>query len=264
MPDFLPKKKGKRLKLQRKQKARQPAAPPPVEADLPLPDDPWQCVRELATLHERQKQTSDPDFKLPLKDRIRKLQLHLKEHHADVWDELRKQAGQVKRRQAAPDVSSAAAKKPTRQTKQDRAEARQRLLKLSLNELVESVSASADALIDFCKAPDNYGVLMLRPVMQVLRPDTTAALVLCQLLYWGCRRKDGRTRVGKQNWLRKTHADLANETGVTEDQVRGALQRLKRLGLCDKARGCRTGLLEPNLQAIASGVWTIVQSGQAS
>lgn len=262
-----------KLKLKRKDQPRKkppavqqdkPTAPPPIEAEVPLPDDPWECVRELARVRKQLDETSDPGFKLTLKDRIRKLRLHVKEQHPDVWSDLLKQSGQAKPPPVAADASVAATRKPPRQTKQDHAEARQRLLKLSLGELLDAVTESADKLIEYLKAPDNYGVLMLRLIMQLLQPDTTAALVLSQLLFWKCRRKDGRIRVGKQNWLRKTHADLAAETGLTVDQVTGSLGRLAKLGLCDKDRGCRTGLLEPNLPVIASRAWALLQSEQGS
>ena len=167
------------------------------------------------------------------------MQRHLQVHLPEIWREIQEKYDlNTWARKPASAASPAAPPKPrksTRTTPTEKAKARQEMLALSLDDLIAAVVDSPDALLEYCKAPDNYGVLLLRPIVEILRPDITAAVVLCELLFWRCRGKHGRPRVGKQNWLRKTHADIEAASGLTQDQIRGALQRLVKQGLCQRS-----------------------------
>jgi hypothetical protein len=230
-----------------------------------LPDDPQECADFLIRVGKLLVKGPNPCDDENQRDRASYCEYskwYLKNHHPRIWKKLNQQYDldtyvhrvTAKKVPAVLPAEKMAKSTRTRSSPEQKELERMRLLKFSVDELVNQIGEAPDRLMDFCRAVDNYGVLTLRLLVEIC-PDTTAAVVLSQILFWHCRGRHGRPRVGKQNWLRKTHADLANETGLTKDQVRGALQRLQKEGLCERQRGTRTSLLNPCLEVIAKRVW---------
>ena len=65
--------------------------------------------------------------------------------------------------------------------------------------------------------------------------NANAAIVLSRILFWCGDGRNGTTRLRAQRrgrwFLVKTHAELAEETGLQPSQVRNAISRLRQLDL---------------------------------
>ncbi len=109
-------------------------------------------------------------------------------------------------------------------------------------------------LMAVLRCRDDVGVMVFRAIMQIA-PSPAAGIVLSQLLYWHDLRGDSltETRVGR-NGLCKQYGELAQETGLTYDQVRTACGRLVQKGLIKQEgtvfSGKRSNNLTPQLKVI--------------
>ena len=63
------------------------------------------------------------------------------------------------------------------------------------------------------------------PKLKRVTGSTTATILLCQLLYWSDKSKDG--------WIWKTSSQLEEETGLTENEQRTARKKLEDAGILE-------------------------------
>lgn len=66
-------------------------------------------------------------------------------------------------------------------------------------------------------------VVAYYPNLKQVTGSTTASILLCQLIYWSDKTKDG--------WIYKTHYEIEEETGLTYYEQKSAREKLVGLGL---------------------------------
>ena len=104
------------------------------------------------------------------------------------------------------------------------------------------------------------------------RGHAEQALVLGQVLYWFRPRRDGtpriRVRLDERFWLAKSHAELANEVGLSRQTVRTSLDVLEGEGLivsrCARFQGIPTTHLRPDARAIENAMLAVESDRSAA
>lgn len=91
--------------------------------------------------------------------------------------------------------------------------------------------------------------------------DHATAVVFFQIGYW----HDGRLRVKRKGtmWLAKSREDMCRETGITLDQYKRIIPRLRDLGLIRTERGLFDNRVTPFIQLTEQG-WTLLRPESAN
>ena len=106
---------------------------------------------------------------------------------------------------------------------------RDRLGRATLASLNTQPFISDTSLISYLL--DDENAIAYRKVYRTIAGNNNAALLLSQLMYW--TRITDKKNPERRGWFYKNHAELIDETGLTDKEIKGAKSTLKRLGIIE-------------------------------